>query len=108
MADELHQPFRRQNPGTTERAVSHRAAFEGKRGQRDAPALAHSSQSSAVGHLYAVEEDLVESGATGHLPERPHGHPGRVHVDEKRGEVVMTWTRLRLADDLANVGQVRP
>src|SRR6202022_4284282 len=96
-----------ENPGATEGAVPHRVPFVRECGQGHAPALTRGSQSSAVGHFYAVEEDLVEGGASGHLPKRPHGHPGRMHVDEEGGEVVVAWPRRRLADDLADVRQVR-
>src|SRR6202011_935254 len=107
VSDQLHQPFGGENPGATEGAVPHRVPFVRERGQGDAPALTRGSQSSAVGHFDAVEEDLVEGGAAGHLAKRPHRHPGRVHVDQEGGEVVVAWPWSRLADDLADVRQVR-
>jgi len=35
---------------------------------------------------HVVEEDLVEFGVAGDLPERLHGHAGRAHVEEEVGD----------------------
>ena len=60
-----------------------------------------------VGYSNLLEEDLVEVGAAGHLPQRPHLHPRSLHVhDETREALVLGEVGVGPADHLADVGVV--
>ena len=49
----------------------------------DAPAAVQRAEQRVGGQLDVGEEDLVELGLAGHLPQRPHLDAGQVHVDRK-------------------------
>jgi hypothetical protein len=84
------------------------AALEPQRGERHLPSLPDLADPVAVGDVHAVEEDLVEGGAAGHLAEGAHRHPGGVHVDDEGGEVAVAGLGRGAAEDLADAGEMRP
>ena len=79
-----------------------------QRRHRDLPALADRAEQVLLGHLDVAEEDLVELGVTGDLPERPHLDAGRVHVGDHVGQVVVpALVGQAETDEDAVVGDVR-
>ena len=85
-----------------------RAALVQQRRHRHHPALALLAEQVRGRHLDVGEEDLVELGLAGDLPQRPHLDPGRVHVHgHVREALVARRVRVAEADEDAPVGDVR-
>ena len=79
-----------------------------KRRHGDLPAAADLAEQVVAGHLDVVEEDLVELGVAGDLPQRAHLDAVSVHVDDHVGEaLVPLGVGVRAADQDAEVGDVR-
>ena len=79
-----------------------------ERRHRHLPALSLLAEPVGVRHLDVVEEDLVELGLSGDLPQWAHLDSGRVHVhDQVREVVVPPRVRIALRDQDAEVGDVR-
>ena len=85
----------------------HRLALAAQAGPGDGPAAAGLADPVGVAHPHLVEEDLVEGGAAGHLPQRPDGHAGRPHVDQEHRQArVLGRRRIGPDQKFADVGDV--
>ena len=79
-----------------------------ERGEDDAEARVEVADAVRVGHAHVGEEDLVEPRGPGHLAQRAHLDPRRVHVDEERREaLVLGHVGIGAAHREREVGDVR-